>query len=176
MRTMTIAALLIAAAVSTPAKSVDFNQYATVPGGLCKPAGTPATNPGSYFAAKAIGGRNEGTSNVFVICPFLLTPTPMEGGVVTELNLQAYAIDGTARDLTCTAVIGSIPRVVNATYSTKTMSVPGGEGAVFKWTAADFGGTSGDGIPGSAWATITCLTPPQLAIGMMYAKLNPRIQ
>jgi len=164
-------AILLAFATITPAAP---NQYASVPGGVCKPAGQAATNPGTNFAAKAIGGRNEGTSNVFVICPFVLTPTPVEGGVVTELNLSAYTLDGVTRPMTCTAVIGSLVRPTEPTYSSKTVSVS--DASVFTWTPADFNGASSSGgIVGSAWATVTCLVPAQTAVGLMYAKLNPTI-
>ena len=153
------------------------NEYATVSGAVCKPAGQPATNPGTYFAAKAIGARNEGTTNVFAICPFTQTPTPVEGGVITELNLSSYSIDGNTHSMQCTAVIGSLNRPLQPAYSTKTVTVTSDpNGVVTKWTAADFGGTAGDGIPGSAWASFTCLVPGQTGIALIYAKLNDRIE
>lgn len=169
-----IAALIAALAMAGSAQAAPPYQYTTVSGAACKPAGKASTNPGTEFAAKAIGGRNEGTTNsIFVICPMISTPTPAEGGVMTEASLVSYAIDGKPHSMDCTAVIGSLNRYIPNTYSVKTIAVPGNtDGIVTTWNAADFGGTGGEGIPGSAWISITCLAPPQTGIGLFYAKLN----
>lgn len=171
----TITTMLLALAMSASAGTLP-NQYASVPGATCKVAGVNGGTGSSPFDMRAIGGRNVGTTaGVFVICPFALTPTPSEGGVVTELDLNAYTIDGSTREMTCTAVIGSLVRIVDPTYSSKVVTATSA-GTVLTWTAADFGGTAGDGIPGSAWATITCNVPPQTGIGLLYAKLNPAMR
>ncbi len=149
------------------------NEYATAPGGgACKSAGV---TPSTALDTRAIGARNlSSTSGVFTVCTFFLTPTPMEGGVVNELNMVIYTLDGNTRSVACTAVIGSLVRYVPPTYSTKTFSV--GADTLGTWDASDFGGTSGDGIKGSAWVTITCNLPPQTGIGVLYAKLNPAMR
>lgn len=172
--------LTAALALALSPASAQPNQYATTSGAVCKPAGQSANNPGTYFAPKAIGGRNEGTSNIFVICPFSLTPTPAEGGVITEFTLSAYTLDGGAHSMTCTAVIGSLNRATQPVYSSKTITVVSSDPyspTLVTWKPGDFSGASpSGGIIGSAWATVTCLLPGQTAIALMYAKLNPTIQ
>lgn len=154
------------------AKSAAGNQYLTISGSICKPAGTN-TNPN--FVSRATGGRNESTTTgIFVVCPFALSPIPSDGGAVTEMNVSLYSLDGKTHSVTCTTVIGSLNRYVPATYSAKTASLPATTaGTVATWNAGDFGGTAGAGIPGSAWTTVTCNLPPQTAIGLLYAKYNP---
>jgi hypothetical protein len=156
------------------ASSAAGNQYATISGASCKPTSS-ASN--SSFVTKSVGARNESTtSGVFVVCPFMLSPVPSNGGVITDMNITLYSIDGVSRTMSCTAVIGSLNRYVPATYSPKTVSVPTQPaGIVMTWNAADFGGTAGAGIPGSAWTTVTCLLPPQTAIGLIYATNNPNL-
>ena len=156
------------------ARSAPGNQYLTVSGSVCKPAGTN-TNPN--FVSRATGARNESTTaGIFVVCPFNLSPVPANGGVITEMNVTLYSIDGTPRTVSCTTVIGSINRFIPATYSAKSANLPAeATGTVATWTAADFGGTAGAGIPGSAWTTVTCNLPPQTAIGLLYAKYNPNL-
>lgn len=149
------------------------NEYGSVPGALCKVGGINGGNSANQFDARAIGARNTSTStNVFVICPFVLTPTPIEGGVVVNLNINAYSVDGQAHDMSCTAVIGSLTRPQEPTYSTKTMSVASST-VTFTWSPDDFNGASSTGgIVGSAWATVTCNLPPQVGVGQTYARLN----
>ncbi|GAA5006546.1 hypothetical protein FNZ56_05090 [Pseudoluteimonas lycopersici] len=156
------------------ARSATASQYLTVSGSVCKPAGV-STNPD--FVSKATGGRNESTTaGIFVICPFNLSPVPSDGGAIIEMNVILYSIDGTPRTSTCTTVIGSLNRYVPPTYSTKAINVPAeSTGVVAAWTAGDFGGTTGAGIPGSAWTTVTCILPPQTAIGLLYARYNPNL-
>ena len=173
MRNITLA-LTLALAGTAQAGPLP-NEYATISGASCKIAGTGGPTP-TIFQARATGGRNEAASGgVFVLCPLVLTPTPIEGGVITELNLSAYTLDGATHDMTCTAVIGSLVRPMEPTYSAKTFSVTASS-TVLTWTGADFGGSAGDGIVGSAWATVTCLVPAQTGIGVVYAKLNPAIR
>lgn len=175
-----LAAALVSCAVA-PVAASGLNEYATVPGSQCRIAGVNGGDANHQFATQAIGSANRSTtSGVFVICPFLLTPTPAEGGVVTEMNLSAYTADGQPHSMTCTAVIGSLNRPIQPTYSPKTITVAGSSAenpTVFTWTPDDFNGASPTGgIVGSAWGTITCLLPPQTAIALMYAKLNGSIQ
>lgn len=166
--------LVAAAGFAAPAADAATGQYLTVNGSICKPAGT-TTN--TQFITKATGARNESTTaSIFVICPFTLSPVPADGGVVTEIDVALYTLDGVARSIPCTAVIGSLSRFVPATYSAKTFNVAGtSAGSVGTWNASDFGGIAGAGIPGSAWATITCNLPPQTAISLVYGKYNPLV-
>lgn len=169
-----LACVVAVSGLSVVPAAKSANQYLTLSGAACKPAGI-STNPN--FVSKATGARNESTNaSIFVICPFALSPVPADGGVVTDMNLTAYSLDGVARAVVCTVVIGSLNRYVPATYSAKTIDVPtASAGTVGTWNAADFGGTAGAGIPGSAWTSVTCNLPPQTAIGLLYARYNPNL-
>ena len=175
MRTFIAAAFACAAFVggTGTAAAQSAPEFLTVSGSICKPAGAAAS---TGFVSKATGGRNESTSaGVFVICPFVITPTPTEGGAISSINVALYSVDGAAHDVTCTAVIGSMNRPIVPTYSSKTTEVPGdAAGGVATWTAADFGGTAGAGIIGSAWTTVTCLLPPQTAVELISAQYKPQ--
>ena len=144
------------------------DQYITVSGSVCEPTG--AGNPD--YLSRATGGRNESTTtSIFVICPLTVAPTPSSGGAITAIFAAPYSLDGADHDVKCTAVIGSLTRSVPPTYSSKTVTVSAGTAdTVATWTAGDFGGTPGAGISGSAWTTVTCMLPPQTAIGLIYAK------
>jgi hypothetical protein len=175
MRSFLIASFACAAFLSVPGKAAAQaapDQYITVSGSTCK-----STRPGNPdFVSKAIGSRNESTTGVFVICPLTLAPTPSNGGVVTALFASINSLDGASHDVACTAVIGSLVRSVPPTYSTKTVTVTADpESGVVAWTAADFGGTAGAGISGSAWSTVTCMLPPQTGVVLLYAKYNPNL-
>lgn len=174
MRTSISAGLACAAFIcglGTAAAQSAPDQYITVSGSVCKPTGASSAN----FVSKSTGGRNESTTtSLFVICPFTVVPTPSNGGAISAIVAAPYSIDGAAHDITCTAVIGSLNRSIASTYSVKVVTVTGeSNDTVATWTAADFGGTAGAGIPGSAWTTVTCLLPPQTAIGLIYAKYKP---
>lgn len=157
--------------LGTAAGQSASDQFITVSGSVCKPTGS--SNPN--FVSKATGSRNESTTaGIFVICPFTVAPTPSNGGAITAIMAAPYSIDGASHDISCTAVIGSLNRSIASTYSSKVVTVTGeSNDTVVTWTAADFGGTAGGGIPGSAWTTVTCLLPPQTAIGLIYAKYKP---
>ncbi len=175
LRPAGLACLVAVLGLAMPvARAATTYQYLTVSGSICKPAGT-TTNSG--FVSKATGGRNESTTTgIFVICPFTLSPVPSDGGVITEMDVTLYSLDGQSHPVACTTVIGSLNRAIPATYSSKTVTVPPeAAGIVATWNAADFGGTAGAGIPGSAWTTVTCNLPPQTAIGLLYARYNPNL-
>lgn len=175
LRSAGLACLVVAStAVAIPSAKSANPGYATLSGSACKLAGV-STNPS--FVTKATGARNESTtSSVFVICPFNLSPVPADGGALLSMNATLYSLDGQSRNATCTTVIGSLNRFVPPTYSAKSVTVPvEPTGTVAIWTGADFGGTTGAPIPGSAWTTMTCLLPPQTAIGLLYALYNPNL-
>ena len=154
------------------------NSYNTSTGGSCKLAGVNGGDANNQFDARAIWASNLSTTKgVFVICPFNLNPTPMEGGVITNMYLVAFTKDSQVRPMTCTAVIGSLSRPQNATYSSKTINVDGSMSSLFSWGPDDFNGASSTGgIVGSAWGSITCNVPPQTAISLFYAKQNTTIR
>lgn len=173
--------LAIASCAAQPAFAAPPNEYATVPGSQCRVAGTNGGDPNHQFDTRATGSYNRSTtSGLFVICPFVVTPTPIEGGVVVNMNLSAFVTDNHPRDMTCTAVVGSLNRPIQPLYSAKTVTITGpsaNDPTVITWTPDDFGGASySGGIVGSAWGTITCLVPPQTAIALMYARLNDFIE
>jgi hypothetical protein len=177
MRAFLFAGLACAAIVAgsgTAAAQSGPNQYATVSGSACKPT-RDNTNPD--FVSKATGGRNESTTTeTFVICPLMISASPLEGSAVSLINLSMYSLDGASHDVACTAVVGSMSRTVPLTYATKVVTLPeDGSDNTAIWTAADFGGTAGTGIRGSAWTTVTCLLPPQSAISLLYAEYKPDI-
>lgn len=171
MRVFLSAGLACAALAAGPATAQTApDQYLTVSGSICQPTAAGTTG----YMLRAVGGRNESTTGVFVICPLTVAPTPSNGGAINAIFAAPYSIDGAQHDVKCTAVIGSLNRSVAPTYSTKTVTVsPEAATAVATWTAEDFGGTAGAGISGSAWTTITCMLPPQTAIGLVYAKYRP---
>lgn len=169
MRLFLTASLACAAFVGLQGTAIaqSADQFITVSGSICK-----ATAPGNPdFVTKAIGSRNESTTGVFAICPLNLEPTPSNGGAIAAIFAATNSLDGASHEVRCTAVIGSLLRSVPPTYSTKIITVDGNpDSGVATWTAADFGGTPGAGIIGSAWTTVTCLLPPQTGIGLLYAK------
>jgi hypothetical protein len=166
-----LACALSVGGLGTAAGQSATDQYITVSGSACRPTGPNSAN----FVSRAIGGRNESTTaGVFVICPLTVSPTPSNGGAINAIFVAPYSLDGAAHDITCTAVVGSLNRSIPPTYSSKVATVTGeANDTVAAWTAADFGGPAGAGIPGSAWTTVTCMLPPQTAIGLVYAKYRP---
>lgn len=172
--TSVLVALAVASCAVAPVTATEYNQYQSMPGGSCKVAGVNGGDANNKFDSRAIYSANTGAKNVFAICMFGLTPTPIEGGVITEFTVGFVTLDSNVHPVTCTAVIGSLNRYIEPAYSTKTGNVSGNN-TLMTWNAADFSGTAGQGIPGSAWASVTCNLPPQAGIGILYAKLNQRI-
>ena len=178
MRVLHFAGLACLAAVTglalPVATAATSYQYITVSGSTCKPAGT-STNSG--LVTKATGARNESTtSGIFVICPFVLSPSPIDGGAIIDMNVTLYSLDGQTHPVACTMVIGSLNRYIPASYSSKSTALPAeATGSVAAWNASDFGGVAGAGITGSAWTSVTCNLPPQTAIGLLYARYNPNL-
>ena len=164
MRILFSAGLACVAFAGSPAAIAQSapDQYITVSGSVCEPTGAGSPD----YLHRAIGGRNESTTTgIFVICPLTVAPTPSSGGAISAIFAAPYSLDGASHDVRCTAVIGSLVRSIPPTYSTKTVTVDADpDSGVVAWTAADFGGTPGAGIFGSAWTTVTCMLPPQTAI------------
>jgi hypothetical protein len=173
MRFLLSAGLACVAFVGSPGAATAQSapdQYITVSGSVCEPTSSGSAD----YLVRATGGRNESTTtSIFVICPLTVAPTPSNGGAINAIFAAPYSLDGAPHDVKCTAVIGSLSRSVPPTYSAKTVTVLASGDNVATWTAADFGGNAGAGISGSAWTTVTCLLPPQSAIGLVYAKYKP---
>ena len=167
MRTMLAAGLsclTIAYAVATVPTATAATQVGShfVPGSDCQ-LSIPTTN--TQFRPKATGGRNESaTVSNFVICP-ISSPLTYSNNNDFLGVIRVYSLDGATHSVSCTAVSGYDQAAL--LYSTKTFDVGSADpsiGHATVWSAADFGGTAGDPIPGSAGFTMTCLLPPQTAI------------
>jgi hypothetical protein len=143
----------------------EAEQYTYLSGAACQ-LSIPTTD--TKFRPKATGARNESTAaSNFVICA-LPTGTATSNDYFTEIWLPVYSLDGTPRNVSCTAVTGAHTLPGNgfeATYSAKSATVSDtGNGFVFEWNAGDFGGTSGQPIPKSLGFSVTCNLPPETAI------------
>jgi hypothetical protein len=139
-----------------------------VNGGSCQ-LSIPTTD--TKFRPKASGARNESTDvGNFVICNIQHTEST---GLYSEIRLAHYSLDGIARDLTCTAVVGVLGGSTgnNILYSSKTMNTLDPLGAI-SWYAPDFGGASGAAIPQSRYVSITCNLPPQTGIKAILGVTN----
>jgi len=155
------AAYAFANAPAAKAYNVD-----TANGAACQ-LSIPTTDTG--VRPKASGFRNESrTASSFVICTLQRSSTT---GNYSSIGLIAYSLDGVARDLTCTAVVGVIAGGNTLVYSAKTASIHDttGNDLPITWTAADFGGTEGAPITSSWNISITCNLKPQTAISMIQA-------
>ena len=125
----------------------------------------PTTDTG--VRPKASGFRNESTTTSnFVICTLQRSTTT---GDYSYVGLIGYSLDGVARDVTCTATVGTFPGV---RYSSKTASVQDTSEIPFVWSAADFGGTAGNPISGSLYFSVTCNLRPQTAISYIQAQTS----
>jgi hypothetical protein len=153
-------AIADAARAGTVPNTVAAIDYST--GAVCQ-LSIPTTD--TRFRPKASGARNDSTTaSNFVICP-LPSSASSSTDVFTYATIAVYSIDGASHDVTCTAVTGR--NGDDIVYSGKTFTVTSddeGQGAVIAWSAADFGGTEGDPIPGSRAFSVTCLLPPQTAV------------
>ena len=108
---------------------------------------------------KATGFRNEGTSNVFVICGFDWTGTGSDysNGYI-DIQAIFASFDGLAHDFDCTAM-GRNPSSPTGQYQTVAVSIPatGSNAVVFSNTDPNYDLTQ--------WSqSITCLLPPGVAV------------
>ena len=120
------------------------------------------------FRPKATGARNESTTtSSFVICTL---PHAKTAGAYKQIEIIFYSLDGVSRILSCTAVPGVLDSPDDPIrYSTKTGNAfdTNAFHEYFMWSAADFGGTYGDPIPGGFNNSVTCNLPPQTAINII---------
>jgi hypothetical protein len=138
-------------------------QHSSNPARACQMS-VPTTD--SKIRPKAIGYRNEGTMNQFVICGL----DNLDFGTWDiYFGIGFTSMDGMAHTVTCTGVTGvSGISVMPLQYSTFTVGVPASGYVQKSWNAGDFGGSSGQEIPGSFAPSITCNLPPNTAIIYLY--------
>lgn len=109
---------------------------------------------------KAIGFRNEGTTNAFVICAFDIDST--DPGF-HSIALDFVSIDGAAHSFNCTAA-GRFNWSSTAQYLVKAVDVSAGGSGTFSVADTD-GGYDPNVYNLYPWAqSVTCLMPPGVAI------------
>lgn len=109
---------------------------------------------------KAIGFRNEGTTNAFVICAFDIDST--DPGF-HSIALDFVSIDGAAHSFNCTAA-SRFNWGGTAQYLVKTVNIGAGGGDTFSVADTDAGYDT-DVYSLYPWSqSITCLMPPGVAI------------
>lgn len=170
----TLIAAVSGLGMSPEARSATTSQYIVVQGGSCQ-LSIPTID--TKFRPKATGARNESTSTSnFVICPFTVAPAPGNAAAITSVGMYMQSLDGTSRNVACTAVVGS-PNNIPLVYSSKSVATPAitTSNAGLTWSPTDFGGVAGTPIAGSAWLTVTCNLPPQTQISYLYATYNYEI-
>lgn len=120
---------------------------------------------------KATGFRNESTTkSAFVICGY---GKPTNDSFMSGLRMNFTSIDGTARNISCTAVSG-LHGVYGSFYSTKSVSsTSGGSYSFLGWDPVDFSAVTE--IPYSFSASVTCTLPPQTAITLVYSRYELEI-
>lgn len=175
MNRTTIATSLFAAAaglaVVQPAVAVTQGRTQIRTGADMCQLSIPTTD--TKVRPKAIGFRNEGTTNAFVICTFDTPP----GGYSTTNNLTYAGVvlksmDGADHEVTCTGVNSvqdaevaglSEPQYISKTLTVNDESEGGAVGTPFQWEPEDFGSTGT--IPDSSGLfSITCNLPPQVSV------------
>lgn len=156
-----LAILALGAGVSPAAQAVTQARTIRSQGGTACQLSIPTTD--TKVRPKATGFRNEGTANAFIICGY---PTP--DGTLTQFNINFTPIDGAAHTINCTGVNGP---PWSATYSSKSAESTGTQ-VLLSWTAADFGGTAGNDLPGSGYMSVTCTLPGQVGVDNVYVYYN----
>ncbi|MFT3898332.1 MAG: hypothetical protein QM719_11680 [Thermomonas sp.] len=167
-------AIALGLSVTPAANSATTTQYSVMTGGNCQ-LSIPTTD--TKFRPKATGARNESaTTSSFVICPFSITPSTSNASPVLGFYLTLYSLDGLAHNnVSCTAVTGIQTLGIPPVYSAKTADIPASGAGQLSWLGADFGGTNGNPITGSANLSVTCNLPPQTAIDTLVTNFNYEI-
>lgn len=155
------AVLAFGAGLSLPAQAVTQSRTIRSQGGTACSLSIPTTD--TKVRPKAIGFRNEGTTNAFIICGY---PTP--NGALTQFNMNFTPIDGAAHTINCTGVNGPPWSVL---YSSKSAESSGSQVSLV-WTAEDFGGTAGSDLPNSGYMSVTCTLPGQVSVDNVYVYYN----
>lgn len=152
--------IALATGMSQPAEAVTLQRTTVAQGGTACQLSIPTTD--TKVRAKATGLRNEGTTSAFVICGL---PTP--NTFITFFGVSALTIDGVNHVVNCTAVNGPgwSPEYATKSINTGTSTnLPG----TTSFSAADFGGTSGDELPDD-YISVTCTLPGQASLAAVYA-------
>lgn len=163
MAGMTFMALGVS--LSLPADAVTQSRRMRSQGGPPCQLSVPTTD--TKVRPKSVGMRNEGTTSAFVICGL-----PAPAGEFTGFSINVLTIDGLDHVVSCTGVNGSV--FSGAAYATKNVSTGTSTtvGTGILWTAADFGGTAGNDMPGDGYFSVTCTLPAQTSIPNVYADYN----
>ncbi len=168
-----VAALVCGLALSPSAHAVTQSRTTEHIGSeMCK-LSIPTTD--SKVRPKASGFRNEGTTNVFVICTF--NGPPGSAGYANAL-IYPYSMDGANHPaVTCTGVnsladgtgVGiPAPQFIPVTHDVNNTGTFGAFGVQFIWNASDFG--PDPTIPGyQGEFSVTCVLPPQVGIKLGFA-------
>ena len=169
-----VAMLAAGLAVSPTANAVTQARLQTEIGSnMCK-LSVPTTD--SKVRPRATGFRNEGTTNVFVICTFNSPSGDADGNSgATDYGIYVYSIDGANHPaVSCTGVnsmsdgVGfgvPAPQFVVKTLDVNNGSGFGAFGVAYWWDASDFGGAAGDPVASYGGAfSVTCILPPQVGI------------
>jgi hypothetical protein len=136
----------------------------------------------SQVRPRATGFRNEGTTNVFVICPFNSPPgaTNVISGIA-DAGVYLCSMDGANHpSVSCTGVNSlsggamsgiPAPQFVVKTNDINTTGGFGAFGVPYWWHPEDFGATGTIPSFGGAFS-VTCILPPQVGIKVGFANSN----
>lgn len=155
-RTTAAAIVALGLGFHAPADAVVRDMFANLtPASTCQ-LSIPSTD--TKVRPKAIGYRNEGTTNSFVICGY---PKPNQDSYLTFVNIGVASFDGQAHTFNCTTATGVFGNS-NILYSTKAVTAPATGSQFFPWGPEDFLSTGT--IPESWAMTVTCTLPPNVSI------------
>ena len=155
-----LSVIALSALMNLPADAETLQRTTVAQGGTVCQLSIPTTD--TKVRAKATGLRNEGTTSAFVICGL---PTP--DTFITFFGVSVLTIDGVNHVVNCTAVNGPgwSPEYATKSINTGTSTtIPG----ITSFSAADFGGTSGDELPDD-YISVTCTLPAQASLAAVYA-------
>ncbi len=172
LQTMRLTTLLACSLAFMPAHAVtQTRKFSTTGARLCTPS---IPDPNAKARPKATGFRNEGTTNVFVICGFDSNPGQSQVSVTESpgdpslIALIFSSFDGQPHSISCTGV-NSWPGGGEAApmqYVQKVVFIdPPNDPFAYAeadWYPYDFGATNH--IPTSGVFSVTCLLPPGAAI------------
>ena len=175
-----VAVLACGMALSPAAEAVTQNRLVTQTGAnMCK-LSVPTTD--SAVRPRATGFRNEGTTNVFVVCTFNSPPGDNSGSVgIEDAGIYLYSMDGANHAaVSCTGVNSltdgagfgiPAPQFVVKSHDVNNVGGFGAFGVAYWFNASDFG--DGTTIPtyGGSFS-ITCILPPQVGIKVGFSNSN----
>lgn len=163
----------LALGMAQPAQAVTQNRLVPALGADSCKVSLPTID--SKVRPRATGFRNEGTTNVFVICT--IHTDNGQGGAFgaptfVDAGLLAASLDGVDRDVTCTGV-NSFNILADQQFVAKTQNTSQFGGATqFWWTETDFGVSDGSGIPTTGVFSVTCNLPPSTSLDLVLANTS----